>query len=136
MISECLQCGEQYVPKSPHHMFCSTKCCGAYNAGRTWDSYFRKLIQKTDKRKSLTVRILNDILQEQDGLCALSGVPLTRITGYGVISTNASIDRIKAGGDYTKDNIRLVCSYVNSFRGNLSDEQFRWWCKRVVDNGK
>ena len=135
-MRNCLQCDTPYLPKSPHHFFCATACCNAFNAGRTWQAYFRRLIQKTPKRRSLTVSTLEMILEKQKGLCALSGVELTRITGRGSVPTNASIDRIKAGGAYTKNNIRLVCSYVNSFRGSLTDEEFRWWCQRVVDNGK
>lgn len=135
MVNKCLQCYKKFTPRAPHHLFCSRKCCNAYNIGKTWESYFKKLIQKTQKRRNLTVPMLIKILEKQEGLCALSGVPLTRITGHGNISTNASIDRIKSGGPYTKSNIRLVCNCVNSFRGTLTDKEFRFWCRKVVEHG-
>ena len=136
-MKECPLCAKEFKPKSPHHFFCSVKCCGAYNVGKTWDSYFRKLIQKSPNRKGLTVEVLKDMLEDQEGLCALSGIPLTKIMGTGNISTNASIDRINAGGPYTKKNIRLVCHYLNSFRGQVSDGEFLFFCRRVtLHNGK
>ena len=132
VVKECLQCSAPYEPVATYHYFCSHSCCGKYNAGKTWDSYFKKLLQKSSERDSLTVDELKDILDTQQGLCALSGVQLTKITGKGVISTNASIDRIHAGGLYSKQNIRLVCHYLNSFRGHVSEGEFQWWCRRVV----
>lgn len=134
-LKRCFKCKAEFIPSSVHHLFCSARCCASYNAGKSWDAFFKKLIQKSVERKDLTVADLVKILEEQNGLCALSGVTLTRITGHGNISTNASIDRINAGGPYTIDNIRLVCSCINSFRGNLNDEEFKFWCKRVANNG-
>ncbi len=131
-MKECVQCSKEFVPHSVYHYFCSKQCCGAYNAGKTWDAYFARLIQKTDERKHLTVEFLNNLLAKQNGLCGLSGVQLTKITGKGVISTNASLDRVDSRKGYDEDNIRLVCHYLNSFRGQVSDGEFFFWTGRVT----
>ena len=75
------------------------------------------------------------LFNKQKGLCALSGVELTKIVGHGLVQTNASIDRIQPGGPYAPGNVRLTATLVNSFRGNATDEELRWWCQRIVDNG-
>ena len=50
--------------------------------------------------------------------------------------SNASIDRIDAGGEYKVENIQLVCSVVNSFRRDMSVEEYVDWCKKVVKHDK
>ena len=117
-------------------MFCKAKCANAYNRGKTWYNYFRRLLQNSaSQRKGLSIANLEKLLAKQHGNCAISGVELTKITGQGVVSTNASIDRIKAGGPYTLANIRLVCNFVNGFKNDMDDKTFRWWCERIVENG-
>ena len=75
-----------------------------------------------------------EILESQDGRCALSGVKLTQIRNKGRVLTNASIDRKEAGGPYIKDNIQIVCLAVNCFRSDKTIEEYIWWCKKVVDH--
>lgn len=118
-----------------NHLFCGQRCADFFNKGRTWEKYFRKLIQNTKGRQALNVPGMIRLFEKQGGRCALSGVELTKITGKGPVTTNASIDRIIPGGKYTFSNIRLVCTFVNGFRGNVSDKEFKWWCKRIVNNG-
>ena len=47
--------------------------------------------------------------------------------------TNASIDRIIPGGEYSADNVRLVCAYPNLMRLNLTDSELKWWCERILE---
>jgi hypothetical protein len=73
-------------------------------------------------------------LQEQDFKCALSGVQLTCDLSKGVVSqTNASVDRIVAGGPYTEDNIQMVCRALNQWRADTSVVDFVAWCRKVVE---
>src|ERR1044072_8756037 len=127
----CLQCETSFTSKHPNHVFCTEQCCAAYNKSKSWASYFTNLLSKK-KDSTLTVADLQELLIKQHGRCALTGVTLTKIAGKGRAKTNASIDRIIPGGDYSPENVRLVCSFVNSFRGTSSDEDFVWWCQRVV----
>jgi len=135
-MTECLFCQTEFVPKSPKHLFCCTSHRDLYNKGKDWESYYKQLIthSKSD-RKKLSVDFLLSLHEKQGGRCALSGVELTRITGQKSVPTNASIDRIIPGKPYTKTNVRLLCTFVNSFRGNLSDEALVWWCGEIVKQG-
>ena len=134
-MKECLRCKKQYIPRRPHHFFCTQRCSDHYNKSKSWKNYFRKLLQNGKNRKELTVEALLRMYEKQGGRCALSGVILTKITGKGHVPSNCSIDRIKPGAEYSVKNIRLVCHFVNSWRGAVTDKELYWWCKRIVDNG-
>jgi len=72
-------------------------------------------------------------LEAQNYLCALSGIPLTCTLQQGVrYKTNASFDRIHAGGPYSKENIQLVCSVVNSWRADTDLQEFIHFCKLIA----
>jgi hypothetical protein len=129
---KCARCDSTFVPHAPHHMFCGNACRNMYNRSATWLGYFKSLISKGPARKKLSASKLVSLLEAQKGLCALSGIELTRIHGRGVVNTNASLDRIVPGGPYVMKNIRIVCTFVNSFRGAVSDNELVWWCQNIV----
>jgi hypothetical protein len=151
MTKICKHCSAEFTPKSKKHVFCTSTCkgkhkyvCGSLTTegqykqiSGNWSRYASRLMMSNGrKRDGLTTQIILDLLEEQDYCCALTGVPLTCQLEVGVdFKTNASLDRIEAGGPYIKSNVQLVCKAVNSFRGNLSIEEFKWWCKKVVENG-
>jgi hypothetical protein len=117
-------------------MFCSDAHRQHYNKGKTWEGYFKRLLHNNAKNRTrLSIKFLTNLLAKQKGKCALSGVDLTKIAGEGVVTTNASIDRINPGRAYTRKNVRLLCNFVNSFRGNVTDAELKWWSSRIVDNG-
>ena len=99
-----------------------------------WNRYFSRLCCRSRKRIGLTREDLLDTLEKQEYKCALSGVQLTCKLEKGTrFLTNASIDRIEAGGPYIKENVQLVCSVLNSFRTDTDLEEFIWWCKKVAE---
>ena len=117
----CIACQLVFKPYSGSHKFCSAKCKdrwkyvdGTYSTEEqykringNWNMYFSRLVHAGSRRHSLTKEVLLQVLQEQDYKCALTGVELTCHLEKGTISkTNASIDRIIAGGAYTKENIQ------------------------------
>lgn len=144
----CLSCDSLFSPLTKAHKFCTESCKGRYKylikdvttesqydrISGDWKRYLQRLVYSNGrKRDQLTVDILLEKLKEQNYCCALTGVKLTCLLEVGKdFVTNASVDRIEAGGPYIKENIQLVCKAVNKFRGNLSVEEFFWWCKQVV----
>lgn len=73
------------------------------------------------------------LYDQQNGLCALSGLKMTTLRQSGKNPENASVDRIIPNLGYTKGNVRLVCNHVNMMRSNLEDEQLIKFCKAIVD---
>lgn len=146
---ECVVCGTSFKPRSGVHKFCSPECKGKWkyitgvvttesqyeSITGNWKRYFSRLCCRSQKRTDLTVDSLLKILEEQEGCCALSGIELTCTLKRGIkFKTNASIDRIEAGGPYIKENVQLVCSALNSFRRDTSVEEFIWWCRKVAEH--
>lgn len=146
----CKVCGTKFTPKSGAHKFCSDQCRGKWKyidgtsstenqyAGISgnWKRYVSRLLYYGGrKRDNLTAQILLDQLEKQKYKCALSGVQLTCELRKGVYTqTNASIDRVVAGGAYTADNIQIVCRALNQWRANTSVPDFVEWCRKVVQH--
>lgn len=145
----CAVCGTEFTPRSGVHKFCSEPCKGKWkyltgevstesqykNISGNWDRYFARLCCRSNKRENLSKEDCKEILERQGGKCALSGVDLTCQLEKGKkFKTNASLDRINAGGPYTKDNVQLVCSALNSWRSDTDLNEFIWWCSRVTQH--
>lgn len=70
---------------------------------------------------------------EQKGRCALTGSVMQLKRGVGRRNPLiAGIDRIDSRGNYTLDNVQMVCGLVNLMKGDLTVEQFRYWCAKVI----
>ena len=91
---------------------------------------------KLSHRRDLDIDVLCKLYEDQKGLCALSGRPLTFITGKGFVSTNISIDRIDSNIGYIESNIRLVCRHANTMKLTFSDEDLYKWCQDILDKRK
>lgn len=147
----CVVCGSEFKPSSGVHKFCGPVCKGKWqyitgrastenqykNISGNWIRYFQRLCCRSHKRVDLTFEDCLEILNKQNGKCALSGINLTCQLEKGKkFKTNASLDRIDAGGPYIKENIQLVCSALNSWRSDTDLPEFIWWCKQVAKNYK
>lgn len=143
----CVVCSMAFVPVSGVHKFCSVQCKGKYqhisgklsteNQYKTisgnWLRYFQRLACRSHKRVNIKAEDLLALLEKQKGECALTGIELTCKLEKGVKhKTNASIDRIIAGKEYSIDNVQLVCSAVNSWRSDADLNEFIYWCKLVA----
>ena len=147
---ECPVCGTSFTPKSGAHKFCSAPCKGKWKylsgvmttesqyalISGNWNRYVSRLLYYGGrKRDKLTANILLAQLEKQNYLCALSGVSLTCSLEKGTTcQTNASVDRIQAGGPYTADNIQIVCRALNQWRADTSVPDFVEWCRKVVQH--
>lgn len=134
----CLFCQETFITTTPIKKYCCNDHLQADRKHRIGDSlerFLQYMLLNGSGRSALTVDMLLDIYESQKGLCALSGVEMTFITGKGRVPTNIGLDRIIAGGPYVRENVRLVCNHVNTMRLDKTDEEFLWWCKRIIDNG-
>lgn len=150
-LKKCAVCEAEFVPRSGVHKFCSEQCKGKWKyitgAGNTeaqygnisgnWQRYYCRLRSRSPARSHLSIGDLLSLHEKQGGRCALSGAELTctLIKGERCWS-NASIDRVVAGGPYTLDNIHLVCVGINTWRGVLPVEDFIRWCTLVAEHNK
>jgi hypothetical protein len=147
---ECVVCKTEFAPRSGVHKFCSESCRGKwkYITGHAstdnqylrisgnWTRYVSRLMYYGGrKRDDLNREVILKKLQDQNYKCAITGVDLTCNLERGRrVMTNASIDRIVAGGLYIEENIQIVCHAVNQWRGDLPLAEFINWCRKVVDH--
>lgn len=111
-----------------------------YKSPRNYiSSRYRDMRQRVKKsggelNGEIDVDFLMRIYEEQKGMCAVSGLPMTWMH-EGLYSnhgsrrgTNISIDRIDSDQGYVPHNIRLVCDRVNKMKSNMTDGDFYFWC--------
>ena len=87
-----------------------------------------------DKRNikvDITLDDLQEQWDEQDGLCAYTGIPLTVPRGRKV--GDASVDRIDSSLGYIRSNIQWVHKRINSMKNDMDEEEFLFMCKLVTD---
>jgi hypothetical protein len=71
---------------------------------------------------------------KQNGLCAISKIPMTYEMDAGRVYTNVSIDQIEQGKGYTEDNVQLVCMAVNQLKSDWDMNTVKYICEMVVNN--
>lgn len=104
--------------------------------------HLNKLLNKKLRRKyernNLTIEFLEYLFNKQNGLCAISGVPMTYYHTFDVgkggcgYPTNVSIDRIDSNKGYETDNIQLVCYIANVMKSTLTETELLWWCNQIL----
>ena len=82
---------------------------------------------------NITKEDLKYLWDEQKGLCALSGIPMTYELDNGRIYTNVSVDQILPNKGYTIDNIQLVCMGINQMKSDLDMSTLLFLCKSLLD---
>ena len=88
----------------------------------------------------VTIQELMDIWKAQHNKCALSGYVMTwggclQKGKNGQAAWNSiSIDRIDPSRGYEKNNVRLVCHGINSFRGQMTDKKLLSVARALVRN--
>ncbi len=68
---------------------------------------------------------LIDLLDLQEGLCAITGLTLQYDGEHEDAEMLCSLDRIDSEGHYEAGNLQVVCRFANRWKGSGSDEGFR-----------
>lgn len=109
--------------KGKHHSipytWFSMKQKGGISRGYQWD---------------LTIEDIWSMYEAQEGVCALSGVPI----GWAEkgLTATASIDRIDSSEGYVLENVQLVHKDINFMKQQFDQEYFINMCKAVADKVK
>jgi hypothetical protein len=70
-------------------------------------------------------KYLVDLLELQEGLCAITGLTLQYDGEYEDAEILCSLDRIDSEGHYEAGNLQIVCRFVNRWKGSSDDDGFR-----------
>jgi hypothetical protein len=119
--------------------FCSRYCWHLHsrNSLDGWAKTAKRRVAYRAKGKGWKSEVTKDILmcmwEDQQGLCSITGIPMSFMMGDGAPNPYiASVDRIDSSLGYTLDNIHLVCYQVNMMKSNLSVDELKAWCHKII----
>jgi hypothetical protein len=69
-------------------------------------------------------RHLVDLLEAQEQRCALSGLQLQFSGSHDDIQMLCSLDRIDSAGHYERENLQIVCRFINFWKNNGVNQEF------------
>ena len=97
-------------------------------------------LKTSDRKKifdyNLDIHFLLQLYENQKGLCAISGIKMTHLAGQGKVPENISIDRIDPTKGYIKENVHLVCLFINIMKLNYNLSYFLDTCKKITEHNK
>lgn len=66
-----------------------------------------------------------NLLKDQERLCAITGIPLQFEPDVDDKEMLPSLDRIDSSGHYARGNLQVVCRFVNRWKSDAVDAEFR-----------
>jgi hypothetical protein len=69
-------------------------------------------------------RLLQDLLEAQGDRCALSGLALQFKGSHEDEWMLCSLDRIDSNGHYERDNLQIVCRFINRWKSDMENDVF------------
>ena len=93
--------------------------------------------KKTIRSIEIDKNTIRSLYRKQKGRCNLSGIAMTFNTSKDENRTGShikcvSMDRIDSTKDYIHNNIQLLCRIVNFMKGDISQDIFIEWCKKIT----
>jgi hypothetical protein len=100
-------------------------------------------VLRTVKRKELRFsnlemleRYVDSLLSSQDDSCAITSLPLQFPGSHDDTEMLTSLDRIDSSGHYEEGNLQIVCRFVNRWKNDGDDTEFRRLIGIVRSAGK
>lgn len=153
LIKKCDVCGNEFETYTKKKKFCSKECWKAAqrvahfkHRTKPYISPMKYLTQrwrdikmqcaKGRRHGSIKFTLGKQDLQrkweEQKGICALTGLPMTHIWKGGFVGSNISVDRIENDKPYSNSNTRLVCRIANHMKFQMTDSELLTICRAMV----
>ena len=135
-----IECSE-FLNKSKNATYARAKLLGVakktkmHKDGRIPDTIFsnmrrQSIVKDIDKNKvDVTREFLEELFDNQGGLCALSGFPIN--LSHNPKEMTASLDRINSSKGYEKGNVQWVHRDINWMKNKFSDKYFYKMCRAV-----
>ncbi|WP_197283305.1 hypothetical protein [Agrobacterium sp. SUL3] len=90
-----------------------------------------QLVQRTLKNKELRMTaqqlevLIRQLLVQQENKCALTGIPFQFQGQHDDNNLLPSLDRKDSNGHYEEGNLQVVCQFINFWKGDADNEEFR-----------
>ena len=98
-----------------------------------------QIVERTVKNKELRMtpaeleKLLGSILDLQGNRCALTGIPFF-VGPDADDNLRPSVDRIDSNGHYEHGNLQIVCQFINFWKGDSDNEEFKRLLMLVRDS--
>lgn len=128
----CPSCRSEENNKSPKRNSKKDKNPAWCGYGDVPGKVHSKLKRDAIKRNidfEINIEDISDQYENQNKLCAFTGVPIK----FGV---DASVDRINSSLGYAPNNIQIVHKDLNMMKKDMPNEIFIAWCKLVSNYAK
>ena len=85
---------------------------------------------------------VSSLLTQQGDRCALSGMPLVFDDPERPQTLWASLDRIDSDGHYERENLQVVCRFLNMWKQSMGNDEFcdllerlrQYWVAEAADS--
>jgi hypothetical protein len=90
-----------------------------------------QIVERNVKNKDLLMtedelkKFIDELIDDQDGFCAVSEIPLQFDREETDKQLLCSLDRIDSSQHYEKNNLQLVCRFINKWKSADDDKEFR-----------
>lgn len=92
----------------------------------------RARAKRTKLKCTIQWKDILELWNKQNGICAITGLPMTLEVGKGLTGTNVSVDRIDSSKGYIKGNMQLVQHTANTMKSDLSMNELLDYCERIL----
>jgi hypothetical protein len=75
--------------------------------------------------KEELAQYISTLIDTQEGLCAVTGIPFQYDGEYDDVELLCSLDRIDSAGHYERGNLQIVCRFINKWKSDSSDQTFK-----------
>jgi hypothetical protein len=104
-------------------------------AGANGQQVLRTLKDKRTTFDKLALeKFVSGLIDDQDGLCAITGITLQFDDEGTDPELRCSLDRIDSSGHYEPGNLQVVCRFVNRWKNDGKDAEFRRLIELVRSN--
>ena len=77
-------------------------------------------------------RYIEQLVEDQEGLCALTGVDMIFDGEEGDPNCSYSLDRIDSNGHYERGNLQIVCKFANRWKGDSDNDVFLGLIEKIT----
>ncbi|WP_288942917.1 hypothetical protein [uncultured Roseovarius sp.] len=102
-----------------------------HSVGKTVFNSNGQVVETKVKNKELHLsteeldKLLRELLEVQAERCAITGLPLQFRGAHTDENMLPSLDRIDSDGHYSRDNLQIVCRFINFWKQASDDGEFR-----------
>jgi len=97
--------------------------------------YTLRCVKRRDKEINITLDVLKEVWEKQNGICPYSGITLILPEDNNLniihITQRASLDRIDSSKGYIIDNIQFVSTPINLMKQEMSDIETKEFLNQI-----